>query len=78
MDGALSPPGPGRFAAAQTVVRAKPADPTLPAPLLDAGLVEGAVDDVAFPVGAWAMVAGSAPSPCTPTAGRAPRWRRTG
>ena len=54
MDGALSPPGPGRFAAAQTVVRAKPADPTLPAPLLAAGLVEGAVDDVAFPVGAWA------------------------
>jgi len=54
MDGALSPPGPGRFAAAQTVVRAKPADPTLPAPLLAARLVEGAVDDVAFPVGAWA------------------------
>ncbi len=54
MDGALSPPGPGRFAAAQTVVRAKPADPTLPAPMLAAGLVEGAVDDVAFPVGAWA------------------------
>ena len=36
MDGALSAPGPGRFAAAEAVLRAKPADPTMPAPRLEA------------------------------------------
>ena len=56
MDGALSAPGPGRFAAAEAVLRAKPADPTMPAPRLDAALVarvDGGIGDVSFPVGAW-------------------------
>jgi len=56
MDGSLSAPGPGRFAAAEAVVRAKPADPTMPAQRLDAALVkrfEGGVGDISFPVGAW-------------------------
>ena len=56
MDGALSAPGPGRFAAAEAVLRAKPADPTTAraAARRRARRVEGGVDDVAFPVGAWA------------------------
>ena len=56
MDGALSAPGPGCFAATEAVLRAKPSDPTMPAPQLDAALVarvDGGIGDVSFPVGAW-------------------------
>ena len=64
MAGALSAPGPGRFAAVDAVVQADPsiaiaedesAD-VAPAPLLDAALVPrfaGGVGDVSFPVGAF-------------------------
>jgi putative ABC transport system permease protein len=62
--GALASPGPGRFAAADAVVRADPRVPVgtaesagvAPAPLLDASVVrrfEGAVGDVSFEVGAF-------------------------
>ena len=57
MDGALSAPGPGRFAAAEAVVRAKPRRPDdarAAARRRARARVEGAVGDVAFPVGAWA------------------------
>ncbi|HEY6889991.1 MAG TPA: ABC transporter permease, partial [Solirubrobacter sp.] len=64
MAGALSAPGPGRFAAADAVVQADPSIATAedesadvaPAPLLDAALVKafpGGVGDVSFPVGAF-------------------------
>ncbi len=64
MDAALSPPGPGRFAAADAVVQADPSIQTadgetenvIPSPPLDADLVErfdGAVGDISFAVGAW-------------------------
>jgi putative ABC transport system permease protein len=64
MDGSLSAPGPGRFAAADFVVRADPSIATadgesedvIPGPLLDAALVDrfdGGVGDISFPVGAW-------------------------
>src|SRR6478735_2732495 len=62
--GALSAPGPGRFAVAAAVVQADPTIATAqdesadvaPAPLLDATLVKrfpGGVGDVSFPVGAF-------------------------
>ena len=62
--GALGAPGPGRFAAADAVVRADPSvndrrgrlGGRRPAPLLDASLVRrfaGGVGDVSFPVGAF-------------------------
>ena len=62
--GALSAPGPGRFAAADAVVQADPsiaidADESVdvaPAPLLDAALVKrfaGGVGDISFRVGAF-------------------------
>jgi putative ABC transport system permease protein len=64
MDGALSAPGPGRFAASDFVVRAHSSivtadgesEDVVPGPLLDSALVErfeGGVGDVSFPVGAW-------------------------
>ena len=59
MDAALSPPGPGRFAAADAVVQADPSIETenvIPSPRLDADLVkrfDGAVGDISFAVGAW-------------------------
>ncbi len=64
MDAALSPPGPGRFAAADAVVQADPSIQTadgetenvIPSPRLDADLVQrfdGAVGDISFAVGAW-------------------------
>ena len=64
MAGALSAPGPGRFAAVDAVVQADPTIATsadesadvAPAPLLDAALARqfaGGVGDVSFPVGAF-------------------------
>src|SRR5215203_2627961 len=62
MTAALSAPGPGRFAAADAVVRADPAVAlghdlgsvdVIPAPRLDADVVARAVGDVAFATGAW-------------------------
>src|SRR4051812_30997512 len=64
MAGALSAPGPGRFAAAGAVVQADPTITTAPdesarvapAPLLDAALVKrfrGGVGDISFWVGAF-------------------------
>src|SRR5689334_6572726 len=62
MAAAIGAPGPGRFAAADYVVRANPRVPTvdgdsedaIPGPRLDASLVNrfpGAVGDISFPVG---------------------------
>src|SRR3954470_140665 len=69
MAGALAPPGPGRFAAADLVVRADATIKTgddavdaVPGPRLDASLVDQvaavagvarAIGDVTFPAGAW-------------------------
>src|SRR5436305_569314 len=64
MDGAIRAPGPGRFAAADYVLRADPAIATVdgesedanPGPRLGAALVQrfdDAVGDISFPVGAW-------------------------
>ena len=87
MAGALSAPGPGRFAGADAVVRADPTvddrrrtrrDGRRPGAAArrrrSCGAVPGGVGDVSFPVGAFdAAAARSSADLLAPTAGRARR-----
>ena len=53
MAGALGPPGPGRFAAADAVITGPRLDATRVDRAANVAGVERAVSDVSFPVGAW-------------------------